>query len=67
MADSILEPKEELAKKPESTIFRRTEDTVKYMGQLMMESESDSESEKNVKTGMWNFCLNVHLIVHVKH
>lgn len=51
MADSILESEEELAKIHEPTIFRRTEDTAIYMEQLMMESESDSESEKNVKTG----------------
>lgn len=52
MADSILESEEELAKIPEAAIIRRTEDTAICMGQLMMESESDSESEKNVKTGM---------------
>lgn len=52
MADSILESEEEPAKIHEATVFRRTEDTAIYMGQLMMESESDSESEKNVKTGM---------------
>lgn len=52
MADSILESEEEPVKKQEATIYRRTEETDIYMRHVMMESESDSELEENVKNGM---------------
>lgn len=58
MADEVLKSEEEII---------AVEQPLMRIVSMASESDVESESEENDKPGMLYFCLNVYLVIHIKH